>query len=227
MCSHRTIIILSFSNKTLEKRVEYLEQISKVNTLKSCSEYAYHGVDLSGMYQIDPDGEHGHPPIDVFCDFDAGSTTIFHDHMFVVEIDHCPGPMCYQLDLDYHVPQGQIEALIQNSESCSQEISFSCVDAALSANGESIGAWLNRNGMEETYFVGANHEDHICTCGLNETCSDSEHGRTCNCDATQIPELQNDNGTITNATALPITGFRYGELEYDLQEASIYISELK
>merc|ERR1712218_350757 len=120
----------------------------------------------------------------------------------------------------------QIVALKEISESCSQDIQFNCVLAALSENDEPIGVWLNKDGQEETYLVGANHGEHICTCGLYRNCSDSEHNNVCNCDA-QLPVEQFDHGTITNLTALPITGFRYGNMQFPQQQASIQISRMQ
>ncbi len=42
---------------TLEERVEHLEDLSKIKTLRSCYELAQYGINTSGLYQIDPDGD--------------------------------------------------------------------------------------------------------------------------------------------------------------------------
>ena len=100
--------------------------------------------------------------------------------------------------------------------------------APLSVNGDAIGTWVNRNGGNETYFTGANSGTHICECGLTQTCSDSEHNNVCNCDASELPIVQLDSGTITDMTQIPITGFNYGDLlVYPEQHASIFIGRLK
>ena len=58
---------------TLEERVEKLEELAKIGTLRSCAEYAQYGLKSSGLYLVDPDGPLlGHPPFQVFCNFDAG-----------------------------------------------------------------------------------------------------------------------------------------------------------
>ena len=60
----------TLANKTLEQRVEALEEMAKLNTLRSCDELASYGISTSGIYQIDPDGEKiGDAPIEVFCNF--------------------------------------------------------------------------------------------------------------------------------------------------------------
>ena len=122
----------------------------------------------------------------------------------------------------------QLVTLIDLSETCIQEIKFDCYLAPLSVNGEAIGMWVNRNGGNETYFTGANSGTHICECGVTASCSDSEHNNVCNCDAAELPIPQCDSGTITDMSALPITGFNYGDLlEYPDQQAAITIGRLK
>ena len=186
-----------------------------------------YGVDQSGMFYIDPDGELiGHEPFKVYCDFEDGSTQVLHDHEFTVDITHCPENMCFQLDLNYNVSMEQIVALKDISESCSQDIQFNCYLAALSINDEPTGSWLNKDGQEEIYFEGANHGEHICKCGISQSCYESKQDYVCNCDA-QIPIEQFDHGTISNVTALPITGFKYGYMEFPSQKASIEISRMK
>ena len=62
----------------LEDRVEKLEELAKVGTLRTCAEYAQYGLTTSGLYMVDPDGPLlGQPPFQVFCNFDAGKDYIF------------------------------------------------------------------------------------------------------------------------------------------------------
>ena len=57
----------------LESRVDKLEELAKIGTLRTCAEYAQYGLKTSGLYMIDPDGPLlGHPPFQVFCDFKSG-----------------------------------------------------------------------------------------------------------------------------------------------------------
>ena len=48
---------LKMQNIDLEERVEKLEQLSKFKTLRTCQELASRGLTLSGLYEVDPDGE--------------------------------------------------------------------------------------------------------------------------------------------------------------------------
>jgi len=214
-------------NKTLEERVEHLEDLSKIKSLRSCHEYSLYGITTSGLYNIDPDGDLLEEPIEVFCDFEEKTTQIMHDKEFIVEIPHCEDPFCYQLNISYLASLQQITTLMDLSESCDQEITFACFMSALSIVDSPVGVWLNRYQEPETYFEGANHGAHMCKCSLNDSCSDSLHDQKCNCDANFIPEMQEDRGKITNSSALPIMGFAYGEVAYDSQIAQVQIGRLK
>ena len=50
-------IALKEQGLTLEERVEHLEELSKIKTLRTCHELAQHGVTTSGWYNLDPDGD--------------------------------------------------------------------------------------------------------------------------------------------------------------------------
>ena len=218
-------------DKSVEERLQHLEELSKIHTLRSCNEYDEYGINTSGTYFIDPDGPLvGIEPFEVHCNFDDHSTEILHDHDGqTVEIDHCTEPhVCFHLELKYPTKMEQMVSLIDLSDTCIQEITFNCFLAPLSVNGEAIGTWVNRNGGNETYFTGSNHGTHICDCGVKKECSDTEHSNVCNCDAAELPIGQVDSGVITDMSALPIIGFNYGDLlEYPDQNAQIYIGRLK
>ena len=64
---------ISARQDILEDRIEKLEELAKVGTLRTCAEYAQYGLKTSGLYMVDPDGPLlGQPPFQVFCNFDAG-----------------------------------------------------------------------------------------------------------------------------------------------------------
>jgi len=112
-------------------------------------------------------------------------------------------------------------ALKDISQTCTQYIGFDCF-----LSGLSIGTWLNKDGQEEEYFVGSHHGEHLCSCGVENNCSGSDSDFKCNCD-NPIPLLQQDNGTLTDMSALPVTGFLYGEMPYPSQFAAITIGRLR
>ena len=59
--------------QNLVTRVSKLEDIIKIGTLRSCTEYSEYGLKTDGFYNIDPDGPlHGEVPIRVYCNFTSG-----------------------------------------------------------------------------------------------------------------------------------------------------------
>ena len=94
-------------NPTLEERVEKVEQLSKVGTLRSCEEYAAFGIRSSGIYPIDPDGILvGQLPFNVYCSFNESTgeilTEVFHNYSEgIVKVDNCEDPGCYLKNITY------------------------------------------------------------------------------------------------------------------------------
>ena len=77
----------------LKEIVTKLQELVKVGTLRSCSEYADFGLRTDGLYMIDPDGPLvGQPPFQVFCNFTTGATEVLHDAGNLTPVDHCRGP---------------------------------------------------------------------------------------------------------------------------------------
>ncbi len=135
-------IALKEQGLTLEERVEHLEELSKIKTLRTCHELAQHGVTTSGWYNLDPDGDlvgkqlrshiilyltlsnqlTGKPPVEVYCDFQTGETIIHHSSEETIVADHCNDVGCFKHEIQYSAPMDQIVALSQISEHCKQSI---------------------------------------------------------------------------------------------------------
>ena len=214
------------SNKTVEERLDHLEEMEKLSSVRSCYELEQYGIKISNTYNIDPDGPLiGLSPFPVFCNFEKSQTEVLHNHEYPVEIEHCEGTFCFPVNIDYGVPMSQLQALIDISNSCTQKIAFDCFLAPLSSNGDPVGVWVNRQGGDEYYFTGSNSGTHICECGINNNCTESDHGYTCNCDS-QVPVLQEDAGVLTDDSALPVTAFKYGDLVYETTYATIEVGRL-
>jgi len=88
------------------------------------------------------------------------------------------------------------------------------------------GVWVDKDGNDQDYFVGSNEGTHVCSCGLLGNCSGTNQGYTCNCD-NMVPTIQHDHGVITDSSALPILGFKYGLMLYPAQIATINIGRFK
>jgi len=218
------------TNNTIEERLSYLEEVSKTKVLRTCHDLQHYGLQLSGFYFIDPDGESlGYPPIEVYCDFESGFTEVLHDSdNKVIFVPHCEEDHCFQQEYVYTSPMEQITSLIHLSSTCEQEIVYDCFLAPLIYNDVPIGTWFDRSGQEQVYFSGSNYGTHMCSCFSNNSCSGQDNfGNRCNCDSTGVPEWFEDAGIINNMTALPITAFSYGPFQYEMQQASVKVGRLR
>jgi len=224
----------------IQERVDRLEQLAKIGTLRSCAEYARYGLNDDGDFLIDPDGPlMGSEPFQVFCNFTAGTTEIYHDTEGTTEVDHCHDPGCYVKPITYidgnmtknekkEVPLSQIVSLIQISESCQQSFTFDCTMAPFTKEDIDFSFWEDRNGGINNYYTGSNFNNHVCDCFYDEEgCAEEEvYSNSCNCDA-NLPLLLQDTGTITNTSALPITKMYFGGLTYEIQYGAFTLGRLK
>ena len=143
------------SNKSVEERLNHLEEMQKLSSVRSCYELEQYGIKTSNTYQIDPDGVLiGEAPFPVYCDFEKGQTQIPHNREYPVEVEHCEGKYCFEMDIDYGVPMSQLNALIDISATCTQRLTFSCFLAPLSVIDDPVGVWVNRQNHDEVYFTG-------------------------------------------------------------------------
>ena len=212
----------------LEQRVEKLEQLSKYKTLRTCQEYADRGLTKSGIYEIDPDGDGiGFAPITVHCNFATNETQIFHDKEDMIKIEKCStGPGCSVYDFNYDAPMEQIQALIDLSQHCYQDLAFGCYLAPLRFDDVDLGFWTDKSGIDRYFFHGDNIGNHVCKCGTDHTCVDSSiENLACNCDS-KSPTWYEDIGRITSKEILPITKFSYGPLQFDSERANITVGRL-
>ncbi|XP_059351518.1 uncharacterized protein LOC130694059 isoform X2 [Daphnia carinata] len=120
----------------------------------------------SGMYWIDPDGQGiGDPPIHVYCDMEApeangdnwwfdavkGTTSIVHDSESEMDIGSCTEPGCYSRQIKYNASDVQIQALIQFSENCAQNIEYYCRNSPLKYNGTVYAWWYDKDGNRKEF----------------------------------------------------------------------------
>ncbi|CAG0899657.1 unnamed protein product [Darwinula stevensoni] len=193
---------------------------------RTCQALADLGVTRSGTYHVDPDGSLiGDAPTLVFCDMETTpvSTIVLHDSMGNTEIDPCGDPGCYRRNISYGSSMKQMVALIEQSESCEQQIRYDCFMAALTTGLRQYGWWVDRHGDPQYYWDGSNAGEHVCRCGISNDCIGPPH--PCNCDA-KAPQWESDVGAIMNGTALPITELHFGGLKFDDQRANYTLGAL-
>ncbi|CAG0886202.1 unnamed protein product [Darwinula stevensoni] len=211
----------------VEGRLLYLEAIALQIAPQTCQTLADLGVTKAGNYFVDPDGILvGDPPIQVFCDMetDPVSTIVQHDAMKTdAEIDNCADPGCFSRNIKYNASLKQMVALIDQSQSCNQRIKYDCLSAPLRSGDIQHAWWVDRHGKSHYYWDGSNATEHVCKCGLSNSCVDTN--LPCNCDA-GAPGRGSDSGEITNATALPITQLRFGGLKFQNQKANYTLGGL-
>ena len=161
------VVHVNDENKDVEERLTHLEELSKLHKARTCTELAQYGIQTSGEYTLDPDGDLvGLKPITVYCDFEHNITEIPHDSEFTIKIEKCSeGPGCFEYKILYYSPMPQIQAIMDLSESCSQSIDFGCFLAPLEFEGSQLGWWSDKHGNPNYYFNGDHGSDHICACG--------------------------------------------------------------
>ena len=136
-------------DKELTKRLEETHRLREENQallqsrncteinkhLPSCDAIRSYGYKKSGFMMIDPDGEDGEDPFQVYCDMDTsperGITIINHANSDIgVEVQGCEDPGCFSHQIDYQgVSVAQVKGLINRSIHCEQMLRYDCFDS--------------------------------------------------------------------------------------------------
>merc|ERR1712080_344608 len=156
-------------------------------------------------------------------------TVISHDSEDITVIDYCSGDGCFVKNLTYEIPDKQMEALIEISDTCEQVIEFGCKFAPLKNRmfGTFYVWWVGSDGGKKYYFDGGDEDSHVCGCAASSSCLQSMFNSTCNCDGNFLPLWTKDQGTLTNKASLPVKAFVYGGFISNMQEANITLSKLR
>ncbi|CAG0904343.1 unnamed protein product [Darwinula stevensoni] len=218
---------MQLQQEAIDERLQYLEATTLQIAPRTCQTFADLGVQRTGTYFVDPDGPLlGDPPIKVRCDMetDPVSTIVAHDSMEIgMVIVPCADPGCFRRRVTYDATLKQMVALINQSHSCEQQITYDCISAALSTGDTQNAWWVDRHGQPQSYWHGSGSTNHTCRCGLLKDCTDPN--LLCNCNA-ESSKRHSDSGTITNATALPVTELRFGGMQLEEQEANYTLGGL-
>jgi len=171
--------------------------------VETCQELGQRGVSKSGIYPIDPDGKDQHEsPIEAFCHLPSGKTSLGETEN--ITIDLCSTQFCFEHDVIHQTPIGQIQSLKDGSQSCYQEIVYSCKTAP----------WKILN------------EDHLLINGNdNQNYSLSDFGSEGKCNSVSFDWID-ESIEITDMTILPIKGFKYGPLMSENQGARLKIGPM-
>ena len=161
--------------------------------------FRLYGYKKSGYMMIDPDGEDGEDPFQVYCDMDLipgrGVTMVTHTNAGIaIDVRGCDDPGCFSHGLDYQgVSMNQIKGLIDRSIHCQQYIRYDCFDSKLLKDGTAW--WVSRDGRRQTYWGGAAPGSGMCACGMQGNCDNPNE--VCNCDSDEEKQLF-DEGFIVD-----------------------------
>ena len=112
----------------------------------------------------------------------------------------------YKRDFTYPMNSiSDIAAVVDALGSCKQFTKVECMHMVYTG----YGGLLGRNGkLYSGYLGGGSSEGKGCACGVTTSCNTGAN--LCNCDS-NVAILLKDEGYVTNATILPITGIRLGD----------------
>jgi len=184
----------------------------------------------SGNYMINPDGEGGVAPFNVYCDMrdkgGVGVTVISHDSESRTHVNHispgCGGAGCYRKDVTYTgVSTAQLAALTRVSQNCEQFIKFECSSGVAFVQ-YSYAWWVSRDGTRMDYWGGATGHNKMCACGVTNSC---RGGGKCNCPYSQ--GWSEDSGLLTDKSTLPVSQIRLGDLNGSHEEGYHTLGKLK
>ena len=165
----------------------------------------------SGNYTIDPDGEGGEEPFEVYCDMkdNDGLTEVSHDIEERSPVKGCKALGCYERNVTYKgATQAQLGNLIQVSTHCEQFVMFEC-NGSLSFISERAAWWVSRDGKPRYYWGGATPNSKKCACGMTNSCVG---GGECNCKSRGPVGWRSDSGKLTEITRLPVSAFRFSDI---------------
>ena len=178
----------------------------------------------SGNYNITPKG---YSPVQVYCDMTSkngiGVTVIGHDSESEALVKGYEERLSYKRPVQYDLTMQQIVAVINESTSCEQFISYKCYQSTMWHN-DQMAMWLSRQNSTMNYWGGADVNSGNCACGMNNTCADK--GKRCNCDIND-PVWREDSGYLTDKNTLPVTELRFGDTGGDTEEGKHTLGKLR
>ena len=153
----------------------------------------------------------------------VGVTVIGHDSESETLVNGSEAFQSYRRLIQYDLTMQQIVAVINESTSCEQFISYKCYESTM-WNGNQFAVWLSRQGLAMNYWGGADVDSGKCACGMNSTCADKT--KSCNCDKND-PEWREDSGYLTDKNTLPVTELRFGDTGGDAEEGKHTLGKLR
>ncbi|XP_052057008.1 contactin-associated protein like 5-3 isoform X3 [Apodemus sylvaticus] len=159
---------------------------------QSCEAYRHQG-NMAGFFYVDPDGSGPLGPLQVFCNIaeDKVWMTVQHNSTEMTRVQGSNPEKPYVMTLNYGGSVEQLEALIDSSEHCEQEVTYYCKRSRLLNTPDEIPLtwWIGRSNEKHPYWGGSVPGVQQCGCGLEESCMD----------------MSNDTGFLSFKDHLPVT----------------------
>nr|KAF6336339.1 contactin associated protein family member 5 [Myotis myotis] len=182
---------------------------------RSCEVYRHQG-NTAGFFHIDPDGSGPLGALQVYCNVteDKIWTSVQHNNTELTRVQGASPEKPYSMALDYGGSLGQLEAVIDSSEHCEQEVAYYCRRSRLlnTPDGVPFTWWMGRSKERHPYWGGAPPGVQQCECGLDEICLDI---RT------------NDTGFLSFKDHLPVTQIVITDTNRSNSEAAWRIGPLR
>uniref|UniRef100_A0A3B4Y4S8 Contactin-associated protein-like 4 n=1 Tax=Seriola lalandi dorsalis TaxID=1841481 RepID=A0A3B4Y4S8_SERLL len=196
---------------------------------QSCEAYKHKG-NTSGHYYIDVDGSGPIKPQLIYCNMTENRAwmVIQHNNTELTRVHSSPERNRHSAHFDYASEEGQLAAIISQSQHCEQELSYHCRRSRLlnTPEGAPFSWWVGGPdaGQVQTYWGGAQPNSRQCACGLQDSCLDSNH--YCNCDA-DYDQWANDSGLLTYKESLPVRSLVLGDIQRLGSEAAYKVGPLR
>uniref|UniRef100_A0A8C6TNN0 Contactin associated protein-like 5a n=1 Tax=Neogobius melanostomus TaxID=47308 RepID=A0A8C6TNN0_9GOBI len=144
----------------------------------SCEAYKLIGSS-SGFYSIDPDGSGPLGPTQVYCNMTEERvwTVITHNSTAPLTIQGSSVLKPHIVKLNYSTTSPQLQAIVEGSEHCQQEVVYNCRRSRLfnTKDGSPLSWWLDRSGERRSYWGGFLPGVQQCSCSLEENCVDMNY----------------------------------------------------
>eukprot|EP00073_Rattus_norvegicus_P052063 XP_017454447.1 PREDICTED: contactin-associated protein like 5-2 isoform X2 [Rattus norvegicus] len=159
---------------------------------QSCEIYRHRG-NKAGFFYVDSDGSGPLGPLQVYCNVteDKIWMTVQHTITELTQVQGSNSEKPYAMTLNYGGSMEQLEALIDGSEHCEQEVTYRCRRAHLfnTQDEAPFTWWIGRSNERHPYWGGYVPGVQQCGCGLEESCQ----------------EIASNTGFLSSKDHLPVT----------------------
>ncbi|XP_063769779.1 contactin-associated protein-like 4 [Pseudophryne corroboree] len=192
---------------------------------QSCEAYKHKG-NSSAFYYVDSDGSGFLEPFMVYCNMtDTAISILHHNNTDLNKVKSSNRENPHTTNFKYSAGMEQLQATINNSVHCKQEIAYHCKKSRIQhkQSNTPFSWWVGRTNQTNAYWSGSSPDVTKCACGLEGNCIDSQV--YCNCDADKS-EWSSDIGSLSNKDHLPVTQIVITDTDRPHSEAAYKLGPL-